>query len=221
MLMVSNNRFILLLLIFVVSYGLSSAITIDEVYQQLTAKYDTIEYFAASFTQTNYWKIQDRLMESQGEIYIANQKMAIIFSSPPGQKMILDETLYLINEVERTMIITDMEHTGGLFKPNDIIDLYWNQSAKELIVDNEDTYKIVMIPEDDLYTARAEMIIRRSDFIIVGVSYEDHNKNRVDFNFHDERVNQRFDMSVFNVTPDKDYTIIDNRINIPQENTLD
>ncbi len=213
----STKRGSLLLVFLLISSGILVADTIDEIYRQLTAKYDTIENYAADFHQNNYWKVQDRTMKSNGIVYISGEKMAIVFTTPSGQKMIVDRELYLIDEVERTIIITGIEHTGGMFKPNDIIRLYWMKSERELINVDDQTYKIILVPEDDPYTARAEMLIRKGDYLITGVSYEDHQQNRVEFRFSNEVVNRPVDQQVYTVPKDEDFSIIDSRDNKPRE----
>lgn len=210
----STKKFITILVLFLLWQAFLTAATIEEVYQQLLTKYETIGNYTADFTQINYWKTQGRSMESKGSIYIAGARMAILFRQPPGQKMIIDESLYLIDEIERTLIITSIEHTGGLFKPNDIINLYWNQSARELVEVDENTYRLILTPENDPYTALAEVLIRRSDFLITGVSYQDHQENRVDFSFYNEQTTGSIDLRIFEIPQGNEFTVIDNR-NVP------
>lgn len=205
------------LIMIMIYTGLTAALTIDEVYLQLIDRYTEIDYYTADFNQINYWRAQNRQIESRGKIYMADDKLAVIFSRPPGQKMVVDDAVYLVDEVERNIIITSIEHTGGLFKPVDVIQFYWEYSEKELVAEEDEIYRIVLFPEDDPYTARIEAEIRSTDFLITAVSYQDHQENRVEFDFFNEQVDDPIDSQIFEVVMEEDYTIIDNRANIPPQ----
>lgn len=194
--------------------GESRTLSLDDVYEKMTRKYETMNYYQANFIQKNYWKVQDLKMESTGTMFISGEKMAIVFRNPPGQKLVADEVLYLIDDIDKTIIITTVDHTGGMFNPIDIIDFYWSSSRKEMIVEEETGFLITLIPENDPYTAMIELRIRAADFIITSVAYQDFQQNRVEFNLHGEKINQPFDRGIFEVVLDDDYTIIDNR-NLP------
>ncbi len=211
MLMVFIKRTTICALLISASIGLLTAVSLDEVYNRMVDRYERLNYYTAGFIQHNKWIAQDLEMKSEGKIYMTDEKTAIIYSHPAGQRMIVDEAVYLIDEKEKTVIITGIEQTEGVFTTTDIIDFFWDSSKKEIYIDDESFYRIILKPYEDLYTAEIEIKICRKDFLIKAAAYKDHHNNRVNFEFFDERLDYPIDQNLFKVLFGEDYTIIDNR----------
>ena len=211
MLMGSIKRLILLIALFFLWQNMPAVQDIDDLYRELLSVYDAMEYYQADFRQSNYWKTQDIGMESEGRIYIEGEGFALIYSQPSGQRLVIDRAVYLIDDNDKTLIITDIEHTDGLYKPADILRHYWEQSEKELIGSDSDIFTLILMPENDPYTSRVEMEIRKDDILVRRVYYEDHQQNSVEFLFSNERIDERFADDVFDTAVEEDYMIIDNR----------
>jgi outer membrane lipoprotein-sorting protein len=211
MLMGLISRLFIIVILLQISCGNLRALAIDEVYRLMQNKYRTVENYSADFTQTNYWQLQDLEMRSEGSIYIAGEKMAVIYRKPAGQKLVIDEALYLIDEAEKTVIITGIEQTGGFYRPTEIIDYYWDRSEKEIIPLEAEEYLIILTPENDPYTAEIGLKVSKNEYLITAVTYIDHEQNRVEFLFFDEQINKTIDKSVFLIPSDQTYTVIDNR----------
>src|SRR5690554_4537941 len=211
MLMESIKILVLLFSLISLTYGSLAGLTLEDVYQDLLRVYDEMDYYQADFEQSNYWPVQEISMESEGRVYIEGEQFALIYSRPSGQRLIIDRAVYLIDENDKNLIITDIEHTDGLYKPVDILRHYWEQSEKELISSDEDVFILILIPENDPCTSRVEMDVRKHDYLVKRIFYQDHQQNSVEFRFINEKIDERFSRNVFSTQVEDDYVIIDNR----------
>ncbi len=182
----------------------------DEIYNELIDRYNGISSYKAAFRQQNFWSDSDISMESEGFIYLSAQQMALIYSDPVGQRLVIDDYVYIVDESEKNIIITELDQDFH-FSPINVLKHYWQNSAVEVELSENNKAELSIYPNDDLYTAKIEVVISRDNMLIAMISYLDHQSNKVQFKFSDYSINIDIKQTVFTIPERDGYTIIDQR----------
>jgi len=206
---ISKHRIsILLLLFYIVSISLRSEDKLENIYQYLMNSYNVIDTYQADFIQYNHWEEHDITADSEGRIFITKNKYALDYYNPEGQKVIIDSLVYIIDEIEKTIIIT---MTDENINPIDIISTFWDKSSKDIKSKEAESIKIRLVPEDDPDIKNILITIKRPDYLITKIEYKDFENNRVKFTFLNETINEPIDKSVFIIPKKRDYSVFDQR----------
>ncbi len=178
---------------------------LDETAMRITEVYASMSTFQADFIQKNYWIEQDLELVSRGELMIKGERFSLVYFEPDGQRVIVDDKVFVLDDNERTAIITGMDDQ---YIPHLAINHYWNVSKPKLL-DSNDVISIELIVENDPDISRIHTLVCSSQKLIREISYEDHDGNKVEYIFRDIKIDEYISDEVFSVPELQDYSIID------------
>ena len=180
----------------------------DMIYKDLLSNYQTIETLVAQFNQTNLWPDSEIAIESKGTIYISHDRVCLIYEEPQGQKLILDQKVYIIDSRDKNIMIADLD-TNFQINPINIVSHYWQNSQKTIVFSSNNEVEIKLSPDDNSQVYYIKVVIDRTRMLIMAISYHDWQNNQVHFTFNSFQINLDIDSSVFEIPSVDGYTIID------------
>ena len=184
----------------------TQAYIFDDIYLNLQTKYDSIKTFQSDFEQLNFWIELDVQKKSYGKIYYDETKLLLDYSEPAGQKMLIDSTTVTIyDSTSNQALISNKVETE--LRPIKFISLYWENSQKEIIEQNEDYWKIKISTQFE-----ENILVEIKNYLITGFTFFDKEGNSVQYNFLNEKINEQLPENVFELILPKDVNIIDNRM---------
>jgi len=179
---------------------------LDEIYQNLQTNYDSIRTFQSDFEQVNFWKELDIQKKSHGKIYYDESKLLLNYFEPAGQKMLIDSTTVTIyDSTSNQALISNKVETE--LRPIKFISLYWEDSEKEIVEQNENYWKIKISTQFE-----ENIIVEIKNYLITGFTFFDKERNSVQYNFLNEKINEQLPENVFELILPEDVNIIDNRM---------
>ncbi len=186
------------------------SLLLKDIYGELTEKYDAFTSYQAAFTQINQWGEKNIEMQSEGNIYLTENELALHYKKPEGQKLVvIDSAIFLFNDAEKSLLITNIG-AGDNFSPIDIIKQYWN-SSKLFYNQIENNHLITLLPVTDEEIKEISVKINKLSGFIKNITYYDDSGNSVSFNFSDEVIDHRIADDIFDISYDSSYTVFDQR----------
>ena len=195
----------IVLAIFVFSTSLFANEKLEEIYENILIKYSSIKTYEANFLQENYWKELDTFKQSFGKIYYDSSHLLLDYEEPQGQKLLIANSDITIYEPSSNQALISNEIDMEL-RPVKFISQYWDISRKELIEENEKSFKIKFITPE-----KEQIFIHVNDCLITEFMILDEQENSVIYKFSSEKFNTQLPESIFELNLPEDVNIIDNR----------
>ncbi len=195
----------IVLAIFVFSISLFANEKLEEIYENILIKYSSIKTYEANFLQENYWKELDTFKQSFGKIYYDSSHLLLDYEEPQGQKLLIANSDITIYEPSSNQALISNEIDMEL-RPVKFISQYWDISRKELIEENEKSFKIKFITPE-----KEQIFIHVNDCLITEFMILDEQENSVIYKFSSEKFNTQLPESIFELNLPEDVNIIDNR----------
>lgn len=178
---------------------------LQNIYQKITQKYSGITSYEADFVQENFWKELDTTKNSQGKIYFDTNNFLLKYSEPAGQILLIDDSgITLFDSVSKQAIITD--RSNAELRPDKLIAEYWNNSIKEIKLQEEDFLILKFTTADG-----SEIYVGLDDYLVTDFRVVDKNGNSVLYVFSEVGVNKKLPPKIFDISLPDDTAIIDNR----------
>ncbi len=196
---------IIVLLSLTVSFLYAQEDVFDEIYDNLMENYIKIETYKADLTQENYWKNIDVKKMSYGKIYYNKSFLLIDYSDPAGQKMLIDSTSVMFYDSTSCLALIS-DKVDIELRPMNFISLYWNNSQKEIIKQEQSCIVIKFITSEN-----ERIFVTIEDFYINELKILDEYNNSVKYLFINEEFNIDLSKSTFEIDLPDDVNIVDNR----------
>jgi outer membrane lipoprotein-sorting protein len=196
---------IIVLLSLTVSFLYAQEDVFDEIYDNLMENYNKIETYKADLTQENYWKDLDVKKMSYGKIYYNKNFLLLDYSDPAGQKMLINSTSVIIYDSTSCQAFISDKIDIEL-RPMKFISLYWNNSQKEIIKQEQSCIVIKFITSEN-----EQIFVTIEDFYINELKILDEYNNSVKYLFINEEFNIDLSKSTFEIDLPDDVNIVDNR----------
>lgn len=178
---------------------------LDYIGESIIQTYTELTSFRANFTQKNYWAEQDLDMTSEGELVFQGEKFSLTYSEPQGQRVIVDGKAYIMDDVEKTVIITDIDEQ---FLPHLAINHYWGVSEAKLL-DSNGVLTIELRPKTEPDIKRIVAVVCSVSYLIREVSYKDYDGNIVRFVFNNIKTDELIADDAFALPELSEFTVID------------
>ena len=199
------NIKIVIAVLFTISLLYAQEEVFDEIYDNLIENYNKIETYKADLIQENYWKDLDVKKMSYGKIYYNKNFLLIDYSDPAGQKMLIDSTSVMIYDSTSCQAFISDKIDIEL-RPMNFISLYWNNSQKEIIKQEQSCIVIKFITSEN-----EQIFVTIEDFYINELKILDEYNNSVIYLFINEEFNIDLSKSTFDIDLPDDVNIVDNR----------
>lgn len=203
--MLNIKILIIVLLSLTVSFLYAQEDIFDEIYDNLMENYNKIETYKADLTQENYWKDLDVKKMSYGKIYYNKNFLLLDYSDPPGQKMLINSTSVIIYDSTSCQAFISDKIDIEL-RPINFISLYWNNSQKEIIKQEQSCIVVKFITSEN-----ERIFVTIEDFYINELKILDEYNNSVKYLFINEEFNIDLSKSTFEIDLPDDVNIVDNR----------
>jgi len=180
---------------------------LEVIRQNLTNTYQSLSSYQADFKQINHWQEQQTQLVSEGVIFIEGEKFTLSYTKPGSQRIVIDDDkVYIIDDKDRTIIIAELQDH---LNPVGIINLYWNKSKTAIKKETDKELVIILTSIEDPTIREIEVEVRKKDFMILRINYEDFDDNKVEFRFLNEKMNRQLDKKAFHIPLNEGYAIID------------
>ncbi len=187
-----------------------SAIGTGELRHQIDKSYGTLKTWQADIIQTNYFRQLNRKITYHGRIFYGSERLLIEFSRPHHQRLSIDNSrVQLYDAQTNTVFKTKVLPEFGRINPVDILRHYWNLSTVSITKHDNKTVSVVLIPQNDPMIKKINTRIRRSDWIVEQLSYQDGGGNTVTYDFSNIRINAAISASVWEFRPPSDAQVIE------------
>ena len=178
---------------------------LEEIYENILIKYSSIKTYEANFLQENYWEELDTFKQSFGKIYYDTSHLLLDYEKPPGQMLLIEGSDIIIYEPSSNQALISNEINMEL-RPVKFISQYWDISQKELIEENEKSFKIKFITPE-----KEQIFIHVNDYLITDFLILDEFENSVIYKFSSEKYNIQLPESIFQLNLPENTNIIDDR----------
>jgi len=182
-----------------------SAISIGELRRQINKSYGALKTLQAEVTQTNYFRQLDRKITYQGKIYYSAERLLIDFDRPHRQRLAIDNyRVHLFDAQTNTVFKTKVLPDFNKLNPVDILRHYLSVSTVSITGHDRNSVSVLLIPNKDPLIKQINARIRRSDWIMEQLSYQDNGGNTVTYDFANIRINTTIPAAVweFKLPPD-------------------
>ncbi len=196
-----------LVVIIVLFLGVLAAQSGDlvHIYNNIVSVYDTITTFQADFVQENYWSEMDISQISQGSIYFDTTNLTLEYSTPVGQKLLIDkEKITIFNASSHQVLISEK---GDIkLRPLEIIKKYWQESEISILDETEEglSLKISTNIGETLY-------LQISNYLVTNLNIVDSENNSVKYSFSEMDINNSLPDGIFIFDIPGDASVIDSR----------
>ena len=178
---------------------------LDKIHENILKKYAKIKYYEADFVQENYWKELETSKESKGKVYFDNDNFLLKYSEPEGQLLLIEDSgITLYDSASNQAMISD--RVNAELRPDKLIGEYWNNSIKEIKL-NEGDFLIIKFKTAD----GSEIYIGLDHYLITDLRVVDKNGNSVLYVFSNTKINKKLPKNIFKLTLPEGTSIIDNR----------
>jgi outer membrane lipoprotein-sorting protein len=196
---------VILLILLTCSIYLSAA-QLDDIYQQVTARYSAIKTFEAVLNQENYWSEIDRTKAASGKIYYNSDSLFISYLPPDEQELFVHGNTVIMHDKKSGQAIY-MDKGEFFIRPVEIIKAYWQDSEKQLISSHDNETQLLLNKDNE------EILIGLNNGLIISVLIKDENNNSVKYLFSQEKINAELPDNIFIPAFPYETNIIDNRLN--------
>ena len=183
-----------------------SATQLEDIYQQVTARYSAITTFEAVLSQENYWAEIDRTKAASGKIYYNNDSLFISYLPPDEQELYVHGNTVIMHDQKSGQAIY-MDKGEFFIRPVEIIKAYWQDSEKQLISSQDNETQLQLIKDNE------EILISLNNGLVISVFIKDENNNSVKYQFSQEKINAELPENIFIPAFPDETNIIDNRLN--------
>jgi outer membrane lipoprotein-sorting protein len=158
--------------------------TPSEIQNKLQARYGSIQTFSANLKQTNHFSQLDRSIVYEGKIYFQPPRLLISFEEPALQRLLVySGRAELYDGSSSTLFVSDILPEFNRMNPIELLQLYWDQSAVEILGTSGGLLRIRLSPEDDPFIREINADIAYDSGIVRKLSYQDHSQNTVSYSF--------------------------------------
>ncbi|MBM4403758.1 MAG: outer membrane lipoprotein carrier protein LolA [Candidatus Cloacimonetes bacterium] len=187
-----------------------SALNTHDIHQQIDKRYGALKTWQADLTQTNFFRQLDRKITYQGKIYYRPERLLIDFDRPHRQRLTIAGTrVQLYDSQTNTVYKTAILPEFGKMNPVDILRHFWSSSTVSITKQDSKTVSVQLIPQNDPMIKQLNARIRRSDWIVEQLSYQDSGGNSVTYDFANIRINAAIPDGIWEFRLPKDVQVIE------------
>ncbi|MEX0822225.1 MAG: outer membrane lipoprotein carrier protein LolA [Rhodothermales bacterium] len=204
----------LLLGALVVPSGPATAQSVDEVFERLKTKYESIDALRADFAQTMRSSYMDDEATSSGVLIASGEKYRV---ETDGQTLVTDGIVtWVFMRSQDQVLINDYSEDEQSFSVSEFLFDYDEKfdatSVQTTTVDGEEHFVLTLEPEsEEAFFTEATLSMRTRDDIITRLQVVDVNGTTMDFNLTNIELNPALDSTVFQFTPPNGAEVIDLR----------
>ncbi len=183
------------------------SIDLDDFYQQVHSRFDSISTLQADIAQTNEYAQSKTKLTSSGVLYYKPNNLILDYSKPHIQKLIIQgNKVQMYDKESKTLIKTT--NNQGVSNPMQIVDKYWTKSRKELISEDSVSIRVRLFPSSDENIKKIEVSFNNRTKMISELSYWDKLGNKVRFRFQNIRIGIAIQSSKWTFTPPHGVNVI-------------
>lgn len=194
--------------------GPATAQSVDEVFERLKAKYESIDALRANFSQTMRSSYMDEEATSHGILIASGEKYRV---ETDGQTLVTDGIVtWVYMRSQDQVLINDYSEDEQSFSVSEFLfnydDNFDATSVETTTVDGEEHFVLRLDPEsEDTFFTEATLSLRTRDDIITRLQVVDVNGTTMEFTLTDIELNPTLDASEFQFTPPNGAEVIDLR----------
>lgn len=199
-----KTKFFITLVMILMALSLS-AVKQGELYQTISAAYQSISSYQATVQQSNYFADLKKTINYSGNMYFTPGRLLVHFDKPTTQRMLIEKGKFTLYDAgSNTIYTSEIVDQYRRMNPLELLQLYWAKSTVSVSKGKGELMNVELKPKKDAMLASISASVNGKTGVIQSLSYKAHSGNTVKYGFSNIKINQGIAESVWQYSYPKD-----------------
>ena len=199
-----KTKFFITLIMILMALSLG-AVKQGELYQKISAAYQSISSYQATVQQSNYFADLKKTVKYSGNMYFTPGRLLMHFDKPTTQRMLIEKGKFTLYDAgSNTIYTSEIVDQYRRMNPLELLQLYWAKSTVSVSKGKGEIMNVELKPKKDAMLASISASVNSKTGVIQSLSYKAHSGNTVKYSFSSIKINQGIAESVWQYSYPKD-----------------